>query len=61
MDDKKFDKIFDTYEQVFEEKFPMMEYQSATKEELYDMMRECIGQNKNAHTLYPIDLDNNKY
>lgn len=61
MNREKFDKVYDTYEKVFEEPFPMMHYMSATKEEMYDMMRECIAQNKDAQKLYPIDLDNNQY
>ena len=57
MDDGKFDKIFDTYYLVFEENFPMMHYQSASKEEMYEMMRECIAQNKDAQQLYPVNME----
>ena len=57
MDEDKFDKVFDAYCDVFEENFPMMHYQSASKEEMYDMMRECIAQNKNAQQLYPVNME----
>lgn len=59
MTGEQFKKIFELYETVFEEKFPMMHYQSASQEEMVDMMRECVAQNKNASELYPIDMDNN--
>lgn len=57
MEDSKFYKVFDFYSDVFEDAFPMMEYQHKEKEEMYDMMRECIAQNKPAHELYPINME----
>lgn len=56
MSNEKFYKVFDAYADVFEDAFPMMEYQGKEKHEMYDMMRECIAQNKPCHELYPIDM-----
>lgn len=57
MTDQKFYTVFDAYADVFEDAFPMMEYGSKSKDEMYDMMRECIAQNKPAHELYPVNME----
>lgn len=59
MDNAKFYKIFDAYADIFEDAFPMMHYDACSKEEMYDMMRECISQNKPAQELYPVDMEEN--
>lgn len=59
MDYDKFYKVFDAYYDVFDDIFPMMHYDGCSKEQMYDMMRECISQNKPAQLLYPIDTEVN--
>lgn len=55
MDNDKFYKVYDAYTDIFENAFPRMEYVGYTNEEQYDMMRECIAQNKPCEELYPVD------
>lgn len=57
MNDDKFYKVFDAYGDVFDDAFPMMHYGDLSKDEMYNMMRECIAQNKPAKELYPYDKE----
>lgn len=57
MNDNKFYKVYDAYGDVFNDAFPMMHYDGYSKEEMYDMMRECIAQNKPASELYPVNRE----
>lgn len=57
MEDELFYKIFDAYIDVFDEPFPMMEYGTKTKSEMYDMMRNCIASNTPAHELYKVNME----
>lgn len=42
-----------TYKQKFGERFPLMEHQDRTLNEIYAIMEKCISKNQPVEVLYP--------
>ena len=54
-------KYLDEYADVFEDQFPTMCFQTASDDEMIQMIMDCIRSNKTAEQLYQLDYENNIY
>lgn len=54
-------KYLDEYADVFEDQFPTMCFQTASDDEMIQLIKDCIHNQKTAEELYQLDYEKNIY
>lgn len=55
------EEMMSKYYDQFGMHFPTMCFQTATDEEMSEMMSQCIKANRSAEDLFDLDYENNEY